>query len=866
MHRCNIRLGIPSLTTGNGNCLFNAVSIALTGGEHLANELRLRTAIEMIQNANSYTSRSDYDELLNYSPDYEDSVKACCTDREYSSIWTILALSTVIGIPIQSVYPKMNGEHDHTHSVLTKLLNNTENEERDSLAILWTSSGPRTNRNWIANHFVPILQQDVTTERKDSLPSPKESTPVTNRKRPAADFTLTDELGGDFKIRKVQMSDLDGTDYPIILPDIKEDDTPTPTTDDSVINSLPNTNNCNDHEDFSPPLNVKTLNKLHSASEAYNLISSHTGGVESQVPAGNKSDCYFLVDNSENVSNISKNRKCTFFDDCGVWDHKKGNSVKISYLKDGNELTVVESKNSVYCVKKQENGKKTWKVLSPQPSEDNIIIMNRYYATLKRSPHFKKRVTFFVSQQNEHLANVALYEYTGTLPPESQPHGNAKSGNTYTRTNPSTMNNIKRTVNNKKPSEVYYALKHDDSSNCPRDYRVIRNAKQRARKEGFENKPVSNVADEILEVIAMLQDHPFVQTIIHHKDEVPSVICYTIEQLEDLKYFLKHNKDQPIGIDRTFNLGQFYVTTLVYKNTRLLKKDTQANPIFIGPILLHKEATYKTYKSFLEHVETALDLDINNVQLRLSENMIFGSDDEKALTKAIDQVFPDATRMLCTKHLRENVQFYLQSKVGTERGQRQAIVNSIFGADGLLNADTTIEFETRSQQLETSSEQLPAFQNYYRTRLKPRLEKYVFEPRRKVENKQWTNNNAESINNVFKLAVDWKPQRTKELILKLYSVVSIHYMDYRSALHGHGNYQLVRGEQQYQVHDSIWRCKSEEEKRRLFMGFLRDAKRKVVPKYITSKDGRYSVINKAKGAAKKPGQRRRPKNERTRNK
>lgn len=49
--------------------------------------------------------------------------------------------------------------------------------------------------------------------------------------------------------------------------------------------------------------------------------------------------------------------------------------------------------------------------------------------------------------------------------------------------------------------------------------------------------------------------HPFVQTIIH-KDKLSSIIYYT---------------DHPLDIDRTFNVGAYYATVIVYKNTRLGK-------------------------------------------------------------------------------------------------------------------------------------------------------------------------------------------------------------------------------------------------------------------------------------------------------
>ena len=83
-----------------------------------------------------------------------------------------------------------------------------------------------------------------------------------------------------------------------------------------------------------------------------------------------------------------------------------------------------------------------------------------------------------------------------------------------------------------------------------------------------------NIANETLEVLGMVNDHPFVQFIIHNKDQVPNVICHTNEQIIDLKHFVRISKHQAIGIDRTFNLGNYYVTTLVYKNQRVVRKES----------------------------------------------------------------------------------------------------------------------------------------------------------------------------------------------------------------------------------------------------------------------------------------------------
>ena len=266
----------------------------------------------------------------------------------------------------------------------------------------------------------------------------------------------------------------------------------------------------------------------------------------------------------------------------------------------------------------------------------------------------------------------------------------------------------------------------------------------------------------------------------------------------------------------------------------------------------------------MEHVATELDSEIGDVELRISDKMEFGSDDEKALTKAIEHVFPNSTRYHCTKHLKDNIKHYCQNKVGMTKTDRDNIMNKLFGDDGVVEADTTIEFETKSEQLDNLvRDKYPAFANYYDSRLQPRLKNYVFQPNRSRTDKLWTNNNAESLNNILKLATNWRPSCTKDLIEKLHCVTEIHFMDYRSALHIDGNYRLAQSEKKYEVKPSLWRCKTEPEKRELFLSFLADKKRKPIQKYISSKDGKLTVPDKAKGTAKKPHTRKRTVNVRT---
>ena len=99
----------------------------------------------------------------------------------------------------------------------------------------------------------------------------------------------------------------------------------------------------------------------------------------------------------------------------------------------------------------------------------------------------------------------------------------------------------------------------------------------RAKKSANVTVHKCNLADDILSVINGMPEHEFIQSVILCKGKSPVIIAYLSDQLNDMKRF--YLKDTPstmrsvIVIDRTFNLGPCFVTTLVYKNMALLCKE-----------------------------------------------------------------------------------------------------------------------------------------------------------------------------------------------------------------------------------------------------------------------------------------------------
>ena len=153
----------------------------------------------------------------------------------------------------------------------------------------------------------------------------------------------------------------------------------------------------------------------------------------------------------------------------------------------------------------------------------------------------------------------------------------------------------------------------------------------------------------------------------------------------------------------------------------------------------------------------ATEIKLDNLELRIPPDIYFGSDDEKAITKSIQDAFPSGTRRLCSKHLKDSFNHYMQDKIGIDTKERQHFMNVVFGQDCLTNADTLM-FEERSTKVTEEMKEYPALCQYYEKQMMPRIQSFVHEPRcnqKEFDLPLWTNNNSESVNHIFKRAVNW---------------------------------------------------------------------------------------------------------------
>ena len=579
-------------------------------------------------------------------------------------------------------------------------------------------------------------------------------------------------------------------------------------------------------------------------NEVMELFQNNNGSL-SQVPAGIKENMFFLVNNSENERRKAQGKKQTFWDDCGSWT--KGTSPRDLFLFQDGKLTNIVKHHGIYCTKRHSKRVPVYEPLAPQPNEEDVFVVQRAYSKHNTSLTYRRRITWIgniPATMTLSLNPVALIEYVGLFPGRSL-HGNTKhpdKNEEYIRVSDKARSIIKEKVKTQNPKNVYDELNIDAERSIhdlPRNLKQVQNFRYQEKKKERKNTHKTdnyhhNLADHVLNAESMVYTHPYVKAVTHLPSG-PSVILYLDEQILDLKRFCCNKESTVLCVDKTFNLGDLFLTATVFKNTALTRRMTGEPPLFIGPAFLHGKSDFETFFHFFSHLSSLLsESEIGN--------MIIGTDDETAMRNGIRRAFPNATQILCTRHLKNNVLHYLKDKVGVIEKDRRRILSALFGDEGITHADDSVIAEHRVDQArQVITEVARTFIPYFEKRVLPLLLDYVVYPSNiKSIDANWTNNNAESINNILKIGTDWKPQPLTTLIETIYKKVHSQYRDSQHALIGRGNFKLTLPFIRNRVSIDVYCRMTKEERYAIFLKFLKDKGRRK-ERTVTASNGLITV-------------------------
>ena len=321
--------------------------------------------------------------------------------------------------------------------------------------------------------------------------------------------------------------------------------------------------------------------------------------------------------------------------------------------------------------------------------------------------------------------------------------------------------------------------------------RVAQNARYyQHKKDRPESTHRLNVADDVLSVLNMFQNSPFIREVITTcSSKPPSIILYTDLQMAMLKSAIASGT--VIGIDRTFNLSSCFLTPLCFPNVNLESKQTSMPPVMLGPMMLHWDGNMDSYHKFTSHLQAKLaDID--------QTNLIFGSDEEFAAVKAVHLSFPNATRVFCAKHLKDNAIVNLGKSL--PQPEVTKIITKLFGESVFWLQKT----RSRSTRFAMS---WPTHMTYSTclTGCFPiwssSLTSLGYDAPVCLVYGTTTN---ESYNNVIKRDTNWVIQKLPDLVTKLYELEQDQTRDVRGALFDKGKYVLSKQAAVLKVSYEIW--------------------------------------------------------------
>ena len=619
-----------------------------------------------------------------------------------------------------------------------------------------------------------------------------------------------------------------------------------------------------DNDDDNPAKGHLESGNFLTFQKSIELLLKSESSYE-HIPSGKKENVYFVLNNESNISKRDTHSRSDFSDDCGGWNSADGTTPASYYRLDtfGNLQSIYKNKTLGYCRLsrvKGKNGKTERKYIpfDPQPTEDEIVVMHRYYATSNADPNYKKRVSWL--GKGGLRSSLAVVEYKGKFP-GLIPHGNSKDPESeYIRTPAHVMTEVAELLKSHKPKMVYEQMKKKyDEVTRPSSIQQIRAKKRydKAKNDDCSMGHTKNVADNIQQLENMVtHNHSYVRAIVRTNGKTPVTILYNDEQLYDIKNICCTGQ-AVLGVDKTFNLCDIHVTVTCYKQLSVVKDQgdgTTAPPIFLGPVFLHDNSDFETYCAFFHHLKMKL------IDANLSK-LVIGTDDEAAMVKAMTTAFPESTHVLCTRHLRQNTNQKLLDDAVDKTG-RNAILNQIYGKDDILNSDDTICFEEKCSDLEEHCSQVSSkFTKYFTGRLKTLLKTKVNEPVRKdIVSQNWTNNNCESLNHVLKQATDWRSKPLVPLVEKLQDLADGQFKELRSAMLGTGEYKLADSHKQFQMSKTDWVSKTTSQREKAFRRFR---KYFVPPKNVMISTDGCSEIIAPRTHGKKLGEKKRKINVRT---
>ena len=424
-----------------------------------------------------------------------------------------------------------------------------------------------------------------------------------------------------------------------------------------------------------------------------------------------------------------------------------------------------------------------------------------------------------------HNLVLVAYKYDG-IPQDTilvNPHGNSKKKKSYHRVMESTKKKLSNALTTEKPKKAVDIVFEEKGGllsarsagelphNRDQAYYLKKKLQQKAVTESIGSSVGGEARDMLYAVMLQCKStegcERFVQDVTCAPE--PMAVLATDQQLFDMERFCCHPfKFSVLGIDPTFNLGEFSVTPIVYRHLLLEDSKSHNNPLVLGPLLIHHRKQFRTYNYFLSTIV--------GLQPRLSYVQAVGTDGEKALVEAIRKSFPHASQLRCFRHLQQNVETYLRDKQFPQSAINE-YTQEIFGFvdsdntvhEGLVDSYTSEEFDVRLQalQFKWDSRELecfaspkshsPLFYMWFSKHIADVCRNHTLRSLREdvglgCPPMAFHTNDSESINAILKDCVGFKKQKWAIFNNMIKTAVNKQQQEFEKAIVGLGQYCLQK--------------------------------------------------------------------------
>ena len=382
-----------------------------------------------------------------------------------------------------------------------------------------------------------------------------------------------------------------------------------------------------------------------------------------EVPNRCQENASFVLDNLE-LGDCCHDFKS---DDLGKF---KNNGVQHCYVS-----VVRNTKGKISSIKKLSS--------KPHRMVSGMFYVKRTYWKHSVDKDFTKRYCeMFDDEGNRTRFSLLMYcfeneEHTITVPPRKR----AKNAKPYFRTKPSVVLEMKKRLENKKRPSVVYdevfelgggVMGMKSTSSVPRNVEQVKNINRNTTAGG---KLESAKKDELFLLISKGKDeedsgNAFIRNV--QASPFPACVLATNGQLEEIvKHCTNPDNFSVLGIDTTYNIGNFYVTPTTYRHQMLEMRQGKNSkcPTMLGPVLLHQRKTSTAFSYFADTIAN-LQPDTKNV-------LAVGTDRDDALNGFCSK-FPISSRLLCIKHFKDDIVSKLTS-LGIKSPFKEQILADIFG-------------------------------------------------------------------------------------------------------------------------------------------------------------------------------------------